>query len=106
VTYPVRGQVFYADLGQGDKPFLVVSNNRRNQVFDDFLAVRITTTAEDKIPEVASVIALSPADPLVGRVRCDDIVLMYRDEIKREAGALTRPTMIKVETGLKHALAI
>ncbi|HZU54817.1 MAG TPA: type II toxin-antitoxin system PemK/MazF family toxin [Actinocrinis sp.] len=105
-AYPMRGQVFYADVGDGDKPFLVVSNNRRNQVFGDFLVVRMTTTPEEKIPEVASVVETGPGDPLVGRIRCDDIVLMYRDELKREAGALTRTTMQRVAAGLMHALAI
>jgi mRNA interferase MazF len=106
VSHPLRGQVFYADLGNGDKPFIVVSNNRRNQKFEDFLVARITTTEAQKIPDVASVVELSPADPLVGRVRCDDIVLMYRDEIKREAGALTAATMMRIAEGLRHALAI
>jgi mRNA interferase MazF len=98
--------VYWADLGNGRKPFVVVSNNRRNQVFDNFLAARITTTDAVKIPSVASVVELSPHDPLVGRVRCDDIVLMYRDEILGEAGALTSPTMLRVADGLKSALAV
>ena len=106
MNYPMRGQVFFADVGDGDKPFLVVSNNRRNQIFGDFLVVRITTTAAEKVPQVASVVELAPGDPLVGRVRCDDIVLMYRDEIKREGGALTAATMMRVAEGLSHALAL
>jgi mRNA interferase MazF len=102
----VRGRVYWADVGNGRKPFLVVSNNRRNQLFNDFLAVRVTTTDAGKIPPVASVVELSPHDPLTGRVRCDDVVLMYRDEIQGDAGALTTPTMMRVAEGLKHALAL
>ncbi len=54
-----------ADLGKGDKPFLVVSNNARNAKLDDCLAVRVTTS---HTPDLASIVELTAADPLVGRV--------------------------------------
>jgi mRNA interferase MazF len=92
-----------ADLGYGDKPFLVVSNNPRNRNLPDCIAVRITTTAKPSIP---SIVELGSADPLAGRVLCDDITALYRDELKRDVGALSGATMNEVAMALRHALAI
>ncbi|HCT74996.1 MAG TPA: MazF family transcriptional regulator [Micromonosporaceae bacterium] len=100
---PARGRVYMADLGYGDKPFLVVSNNARNTKLEDCVAVRITTTQK---PEIASIVPLSGSDPLVGRVLCDDIVRLYRDELRRDVGALSVPTMNRVGAALRYALAI
>lgn len=100
---PVRGRVYWADVGYGDKPFLCISNNSRNQQLDNILAVRITTSTK---PELDTVIALTSTDPLVGNVLCDDLVQIWRDEIRRDGGALSLPTMMRVGTGLKAALAL
>lgn len=104
MTALLRGRVYYADVGQGDKPFLVVSNNGRNTRLLTALVVRITTT--DGKPELESIVELAPQDPLVGRVLCDDIFELFPDEIKREGGALTPATMVRVAAGLRSALAL
>ncbi|MFF2618984.1 type II toxin-antitoxin system PemK/MazF family toxin [Kitasatospora sp. NPDC058046] len=101
---PVRGVVYRADAGHGLKPFLVVSNNARNQKLDDCLAVRLTTTPK---PDLPSIVKLGPADAgLVGAVLCDDIVVLYRDELRETLGALSPTTMVKVAAGLRAALAL
>lgn len=100
---PARGRVYRADLGYGLKPFLIVSNNRRNNALDSALAVRLTTSPK---PELTSIVPLGPADPLVGRVLCDDIVPIYRDELKEDLGALSRETMTAVAAGLSAALGL
>jgi mRNA interferase MazF len=100
---PVRGRVYMADLGSGDKPFVVVSNNARNTKLEDCLGVRITTSRK---PDIASIVELSSADPLAGRVLCDDIAAIYRDELKRDVGALSLGTMNLVAAGLRFALSI
>jgi mRNA interferase MazF len=100
---PVRGRVYWADLGYGRKPWLVVSNNRRNARFDDCLVVRITTTA--KPPDEPTVVRLTSEDQLAGWVLCDDVTSAYRDELT-DAGALTRTTMERVSDGLRAALAL
>jgi mRNA interferase MazF len=99
----VRGRVYLADLGNGEKPFLVVSNNARNTKLDDCLAVRITTSPK---PDIASIVPLTPADPFVGRVLCDDITPVYRDELKRDVGALSVATLAQVAVALRFALSI
>ena len=100
---PARGRVYRADLGYGLKPFLIVSNNRRNNALDSALAVRLTTSPK---PELTSIVPLGPADPLVGRVLCDDIVPIYRDELTEDLGALSRETMAAVAGGLSAALGL
>lgn len=101
---PVRGCVYRAKIGDEPKPWLVVSNNARNKRLDSVLAVRITTSAK---PEIPSIVVLDPADePLVGRVLCDDLTVLFRDEIMQQLGALSRTTMAKVNDGLRAALAL
>jgi mRNA interferase MazF len=100
---PVRGRVYWADLGYGRKPWLVVSNNRRNSRFEDCLVVRITTTA--KPPDEPTVVRLTSEDQLAGWVLCDDVTSVYREELT-DAGALTRATMEHVNDGLRAALAL
>jgi len=103
MTVPVRGRVYWADIGYGEKPFLCVSNNARNNALDSCLVARITTSAK---PELASVVPLAAADPLVGSVLCDDIVQLYREEIRRAGGALSLPTMMAVAAGLRSAFSL
>lgn len=100
---PVRGRLYWADIGFGRKPWLVVSNNHRNRALGDCLAVRLTTTKKEPQP---TVIPLGPADPLVGWVLCDEITLLYGEDLAEDAGALSFATMTSVAVGLKAALAL
>jgi mRNA interferase MazF len=105
VTEPARGQIYWADiLSLGRKPWLVVSNNRRNRHLSSVLAVRITTT--QRYAGMPTVVALGKDDPLVGFVVCDDLGPLHRNEIGDYAGALSGRTMLAVNGALKTALAI
>jgi len=97
-----RGQVYRCDIGQGLKPWLVVSNNGRNERLDTVIAIRITTTARD----LPTWVELSPADPLVGYAIADDIEQLYQDELRQYQGSLTRATMDRVNHALGLALAL
>ena len=85
-----------------DKPFVVVSNNRRNKAFGSAIGVRITTTTP-KAPR-RSIVAIAPGEPIAGFVRCDDITVMFDDEPTRHAGALSPGAMRVVGDGIKAAL--
>lgn len=105
-SYPVRGQVFQADVsGIGTKLWVVVSPSVRNRNLADVLTVRLTTTLKKPRP---SIVELDPrADaPFVGRVICDDIGPLYKDELGPARGALSRATMARVDQGLVAALGI
>jgi mRNA interferase MazF len=97
-----RGQVYRCDLGHGLKPWLVVSNNGRNQRLDTVIAIRITTTARD----LPTWVQLSPADPVAGYVIADDIEQLCLDELRQYQGSLTRATMDRVNHALGLALAL
>lgn len=102
IIIPMRGRVYRADLGFGLKPWLVVSNNARNNAIGDCLVARITTTRRD-LPSWATLCA---SDPLTGYVNCDDLGPLYRDQIVADLGALSMPTMMEVGRALRHALAL
>ncbi|MGQ0466417.1 MAG: type II toxin-antitoxin system PemK/MazF family toxin [Sporichthyaceae bacterium] len=97
-----RGQVYWADLGYGPKPWLVVSNNGRNRVLSEIVAVRITTTARD----LPTWVELGSADPLVGHVNADCIEQLHKDELADLLGSLSRTTMHRVDQALRLALAL
>jgi len=102
----VRGRVYAAVLDGlediGEKYYLVVSNNRRNDAFPQVLAVRLTTTPA-KSPR-PSVVELDHREPLAGRAVCDDIVELYPHEVRRDLGGLSREAMRRVADGLASAL--
>jgi len=106
MTEMLRGRVYRAHLshiGQ-DKYFLVVSNNRRNRAFEQVLAVRLTTTPpRDERP---AMVPLGPGEIMTGWVSCDDIEVLYDDEVRADLGAITAPAMRRVEAGLRAALGM
>jgi mRNA interferase MazF len=98
---PQRGQVYRCDLGYGLKPWLVVSNNSRNRLLDDVIAIRLTTTAR----QLPTWVKLSPADPLAGYANADCIEQLGKDELGGYLGALTPASMQSVSQALMIALA-
>lgn len=99
---PLRGQLFRVDLGHGQKPWLVVSNNQRNRNLESVVAARVTTTSRNA--HLPTIVPLSSGDPLVGHVLGDDLVQLYRDELNTPLGALTPATMRAVSAALRIAL--
>lgn len=108
---PQRGRVYLAPLGDEsdtdnveNKFWLCVSNNQRNPRLDEFIAVRLTTTRKPRLP---TWVVLGPQDkPWTGSVACDDIGPIYRDQVVKDAGALSNATMRRVERALLTVLAI
>ncbi len=103
---PLRGQVFHADIdGIGTHYWLVVSNNQRNFHLSDVLTVLITSTAP-RSPRLSYVPLTSGQDPFEGWVKCDDLGPLVKDELGPAKGALSGPTMRRVDTGLAFALSL
>jgi mRNA interferase MazF len=102
---PLRGRIYMADLGlgHGTKPFVIVSNNGRNQALPTCLGVRVTTSAKPRMHTIAE---LAPDDPIVGRALCDDIEILDAHELVKDVGALTLRTMTRIDLGLRHALGL
>lgn len=99
---PQRGQVYRCDLGYGLKPWLVVSNNARNRLLSDILAIRLTTTTR----ELPTWVTLSAADPLTGYANADCIEQLAKDELGEYLGALSPPSMRAINQALAIALAL
>jgi len=100
----VRGRVYAAKLEHvgAEKYYLVVSNNRRNNAFEQVLAVRLTTTAP-RSPRPAMV-QLDSTEVFTGWASCDDIETIWPDEVTRDLGTITPRIMTQVEEGLRAAL--
>ena len=106
MTEMLRARIYRAHLSHigEDKYFLVVSNNRRNRAFEQVLAVRLTTTPpRDERP---AMVPLGPGEIMTGWVSCDDIEVLYDDEVRADLGAITAPAMRRVEAGLRAALGM
>jgi mRNA interferase MazF len=104
MTEMLRGRIYRAHLSHigEDKYFLVVSNNRRNRAFEQVLAARLTTTPpRDERP---AMVPLGPSEIMTGWVSCDDIEVLYDNEVRADLGAITAPAMRRVEAGLRAAL--
>ena len=101
-----RSQVFFAILQgiEGAKPYVIVSNNNRNRNLKTYLGVRVTTTVK---PAMRSIVVLPGKKECVsGRVLCDDITLLYEDELNRSVGYLSPATMRQVDSALAAALSL
>jgi mRNA interferase MazF len=97
-----RGQVYRCDIGYGAKPWLIVSNNSRNRVLSDVIAVRLTTTAR----ELPTWVKLTSADPLVGFANADCIEALDKTELGDCLGSLSSGSMREVDRALRLALAL
>lgn len=100
----IRGRVIWFELGDlGRKLAAVVSNDARNRALGSALVARITTSSK---PPLRSIVELIPADPVSGRVLCDDLIEIYDEEVLKDAGPLTAATLRAVEAALMYALGI
>ncbi|MEA2023166.1 MAG: type II toxin-antitoxin system PemK/MazF family toxin [Actinomycetota bacterium] len=98
-----RGEVWWVETDYGEKPFLVVSNMHRNRNLDTVLAARVTTST--RTPDIDSIVPIEHQGTIVGRVLCDEIVLVTKGDLKRRASnAFTPRQMRDVCRGLDAAL--
>jgi mRNA interferase MazF len=102
----LRGRVYAAKLEHvgAERYYLVVSNDRRNNAFQQVLAVRLTTTSP-RSPRPAMV-QLGSTEVFTGWASCDDVETIWPDEVTRDLGALTPHAMNQVENGLRAALGL
>ena len=105
MTAALRGQIYWFDMGHGEKPWVVVSNNVRNRNLNTVLAARVTTTPKPGVPTATP---LEAADPLVGSTLADDLIQLFDDEIaaSRPAGALSPATVVKLNKPFAIALGL
>jgi len=98
-----RGEVWWVATDYGEKPYLVVSNAARNRHLDTVLAVRITTSPNP--PDLDSIVPIEHQGEVVGRVLCDEIVLVSKSDLRRRASNAFMPRQMgAVCRGLNAAL--
>ncbi len=106
-TIITRGRIYLAALGTDEAAdneyWLCVSNNVRNPRLDEFIAVRMTTTRK---PQLATWVALTAQDKPWVSVACDDLGPMWRDQVIKDADALSVRAMRKVHQALLRVLGI
>lgn len=71
-----------------EKLYVVVSNNGRNRSLDTALAARITTSRK---PDISSIIPIQPGEPVHGSVLCDDIELLYPEDVRNSPAGHDAP---------------
>jgi len=102
----LRSAVFFVDIEHLDglKPYVIVSSNARNSHLPTYLGVRVTTSVK---PEIRSIVKLPATGECVnGSVVCDDVTVLYDDELRNQAGFLTRASMAQVDDALRVALSL
>jgi mRNA interferase MazF len=103
----IRGRIYLAPLGEADgaenKYWLCVSNNLRNPLLDEFIAVRMTSTRR---PQLATWVSLGRQDKPWVSVACDDLGPIWKDQVIKDAGALSAAAMRRVEQALLLVLGI
>lgn len=111
---PLRGQVYFLDLGYGygKHPYVIVSENRRNRsAKGDYLAVELTTTPlspdQGRLKEMVQILY---SNPIVGTAKCGDIHIL--DDVDLEShrgpqpGHIMPADMKAIDAGLRHALGL
>ena len=56
--------------------------------------------------ERPAMVPLGPGEIMTGWASCDDIEVLYDDEVRADLGAITAPAMRRVEAGLRAALGM
>jgi mRNA interferase MazF len=100
----IRGRVIWFELAEvGQRPAVVVSNDARNRALGSALVARITNSPK---PRLSSIVELTEADPMAGRVLCDELIEVNDKEVVTNSGPLSPTTLRSVEAGLMNALGI
>jgi mRNA interferase MazF len=107
MTTASRGQIYWIDYGgdRGTHPYVVVSNNVRNQNLTTVLGAMVTSTDKSNVP---SAVLLTHLDTLTGSYVVADIIDELQDyEVAgTPAGYVSAPTMAKIDAALKHAFGL
>lgn len=102
----LRGTVWEYEYvpGETPKPALVVSNNGRNRSRWPFVHVVRITTAPRQPRE--TIVELGSGEELRGRVLCDELAPVHKEDLGRRMGALSPTTMREVDEALRKVLSL
>ena len=104
-----RGPIYRCDLGHGEKPWPVASNNARDTHLRSALVVRVTTSTKPPLPSIVPIElrgASRAGQELLGSVLCDDIEVLDDDHHVRPGSGLPPHIMQRVDAAPTVALAL
>jgi mRNA-degrading endonuclease toxin of MazEF toxin-antitoxin module len=103
----VRGGIYYADYGVGDRTVLVVSWNAINNGMRSPIICQVTRTERERnLPTFVAIPAGEAVLEHDSNVLCHEILTLDLDDFRSEVGMLPVPRLLEVETALRQALDI
>ena len=81
---------------------IVVSNNRLNDTYDEFITAQVATSKEHD--GTAGSVRLKSGDPAFGYIICRDIGMVALDELKEDLGPVSLETQVEMERALRQVL--
>jgi mRNA-degrading endonuclease toxin of MazEF toxin-antitoxin module len=104
----VRGHIWAVDLGRGqpdEKFHVILSNNGRNaSAYPWVHAVRIT--ARRSAHPLPTDVELPGDLPYSGWVKCDELMPIRKERLRRQVGVLPREQIRRIEDGVRLVLGL
>lgn len=96
------GHVYRICLGQDVVIGVIVSNDRLNSTYDEFITAQVATSKEHD--GTAGSVRLKSGDPAFGYIICRDIGMVLREELEEDLGPVSMETRVEMERTLRHVL--
>jgi mRNA-degrading endonuclease toxin of MazEF toxin-antitoxin module len=104
----VRGHIWAVDLGlaePGEKFHVIVSDNARNSSAYPWVhAVRITARKPHHF--LPTDVELPGDLPYSGWVKCDELMPVRKERLRRQVGVLPKEQVRRIEDGIRLVLAL
>jgi mRNA-degrading endonuclease toxin of MazEF toxin-antitoxin module len=107
ITEIVRGGIYYADYGAGDRTVLVVSWDAINHGMRSPIICQVTKTERERnLPTFVAIPAGEAGLEYDSYVLCHELLTLDLEDFRREVGMLSVPRLLEVEVALRRALDI
>jgi mRNA-degrading endonuclease toxin of MazEF toxin-antitoxin module len=105
ITEVVRGGIYYADYGAGDRTVLVVSWDAINHGMRSPIICQVTKTERERnLPTFVAIPAGEAGLEYDSYVLCHELLTLDLEDFRREVGMLSVPRLLEVEVALRRAL--
>jgi mRNA-degrading endonuclease toxin of MazEF toxin-antitoxin module len=105
ITEIVRGGIYYADYGAGDRTVLVVSWDAINHGMRSPIICQVTKTERERnLPTFVAIPAGEAGLEYDSYVLCHELLTLDLEDFRREVGMLSVPRLLEVEVALRRAL--
>jgi mRNA-degrading endonuclease toxin of MazEF toxin-antitoxin module len=107
ITEIVRGGIYDADYGAGDRTVLVVSWDAINHGMRSPIICQVTKTERERnLPTLVAIPAGEAGLEYDSYVLCHELLTLDLEDFRREVGMLSLPRLLEVEVALRRALDI